>query len=142
MKFSALLKNRPYLIFGGICLLLFLAFLYYFTFDLESTIAINVYDTYYVIACAHLFFVTSIWFSICSFGYWIFHRFKIPLIYWMTLLHLLFSVFLGVMVINTKPLENDALIMFWISLLIFGLGQITYLLNMILSIIFKGGIKN
>ncbi len=142
MKFKSLLKNKPYLIFGSLGLFLFVVYFIYFFFSIDSTLAVNVHDTYYVVAYVHLLLLMSIWVSICSLGYWILHKMNIAPVFWMTLLHFLFSTFLGIIFISNNQIDNSSLAIFWFSILSFIVGQIIYLMNLLISIIIKRRIKH
>ena len=64
----------------------------------KETLDINVHDTYYVINNLHLAIILSIFLAIISLGYFLIKIFSIPLINWMTISHILITIF-GMLII-------------------------------------------
>lgn len=64
----------------------------------KETLDINVHDTYYVINNLHLAIILSIFLAIISLGYFLIKIFNISLINWMTISHILITIF-GMLII-------------------------------------------
>lgn len=64
----------------------------------KETLDINVHDTYYVINNLLLAIILSIFLAIISLGYFLIKIFSIPLINWMTISHILITIF-GMLII-------------------------------------------
>lgn len=140
-------KDKAHLVFWilGIFLIAFQVLLTIVRPD--STLDINIYDTYYVMAYTHLFHVLGVWSILCGFGYWVLKLRRIEIIGWMFLLHLIFTVLFPLSFatshIDINPtMDNYKLIQYFESLWFFGMilfviGQILYFLNILSSAIRK-----
>lgn len=115
-------------------------------FNLKATIDIQLHDTYFVVAKFHIGLLFSIYLALIGFIYWLFRNKK--LIPWMTWTHVLvtLTVFVGIIfkiVFLRTPIFTDFTsfntykkIVFYISA-IFILSQLMFLMNLLLSFIFK-----
>lgn len=141
------IKEKAHLVFWTLGIVL-IGFQVFFTLVYpNSTLDINIHDTYLVIAHAHLFNVLGTWFILCGLGYWILKLRGIKTIGWMFWLHLVFTILfpisLGAMDIDVKPgIENYQLYqilqsLWFFGLILFVLGQIIYFLNILISTLKK-----
>lgn len=92
MGAGLLLREKPFVgltVFSG--LLFVLSYLRFFLFE-DSTLDINIHDTYYVFSQHHLLNFTAIWIGLCAFGYWVLFKKGIRTIHGLTIAHLLCSV--------------------------------------------------
>lgn len=130
-------------------LFLFLAFfsfsgyLFIRFLGIDPTLDINVHDTYFVIGYTYIFPVLSLWFILCSLGYWILFKVNILIIKWLFWVHFAYSI----LFILSYPLPHFRLEPFMeyiklhrfldstevITILAFPIGQIVYFLNVLLS---------
>ena len=123
----------------------------------KETIDINIHATYYVINNLHLALLLSILLGILAFGYFLTKIFSISLIKWMTISHLLITIF-GVLLIYilfkiqfnlevksndiesilkySKIIERINLTLFSISIITL-LIQLLFLINLVIGIIKK-----
>ncbi len=142
------LIDKPYLIFFAMIPLLVIGGL----FLEDSTLAINVHDTYFVIANQDITVLFSIIFTGIGLGYWLTRKFKGQLRRWMTLAHILLTfggiLFITIMgaLLNTvyNPLKPDDVnetlyvnFVLWLSILGVLFGQILYPINLILALFKK-----
>ncbi|WP_158655338.1 hypothetical protein [Flavivirga eckloniae] len=124
-------------------------FIYYGT---ESVIDINIHDTYYVMSCFNLMTLLTLTLIFIGFGYWIFFKFTIQLYKLLIFIHILISIgsilsFILVQIyfdnINPNPnfpLFNDSSngsIALLTIVLLFLVGQLIFIINLIISLIRK-----
>lgn len=141
------MKQKGHIIFWAIGIILIGLQLYFTLASPDSSLTLNVYDTYFVIASAHFFNVIGTWFILCGIGYWVLKLRNINAIRWMFWLHLILSVMVlmgaGASSIEVAPgLENMnmaiALEVFgFFSLVFFILAQLIYFLNVLISTLRK-----
>lgn len=146
--------NKPHIYFWITALIIFIAGL--FTYSDENTlIDINIYDTYLIIHLFHLITLISFLYFIEGSAYWIFKKFKISLINYLTQIHLFFTVggllvYFLLMTIFEDDTEvepsifNETSILGWVIIVIFCtilFSQILFLINLVFSLI-KSFIRN
>lgn len=96
MKLIGLIKNKPEIILWFFSVLLFLFSTVSLNIFGDSTLDINVHDTYFVFS-HHLFLgAFGIWFALCGLGYWALRNFGVRLFFWLTVIHLIIS-FVGIL---------------------------------------------
>ncbi|TDT50688.1 hypothetical protein CLV90_0007 [Maribacter spongiicola] len=76
--------------------------------DSNETIAINIYDTYFVVTMLNLGPLLSIVCGIIGLGYWIIFFLKKKLINWLTILHAIVTI-IGFLIILLIPLLSPEL---------------------------------
>ena len=89
---TRVISEKPHLPLWVISALLLVLFFIHIIISPENNIDINIHDTYYVIASAHLLLLLSLWFGCCASGYMILKRFNITPNFWLVCLHLVISV--------------------------------------------------
>lgn len=100
----------------------------------NSAIDIALHDTYFVISKAHISLTFSLFCSFFGMCYWAFR--KRNLIQWMSLFHVVSTLmFVAIILLLSDGLINTSPIFKWFYLIIFIfiLGQIVFLLNLIIS---------
>ncbi len=137
------IRDKAHIVFWTLGIVLFAFQIYFTQVYPNSTFDINVHDTYYVVAHAHIFNVLGTWIILCGMGYWILKLCRVRILALMFWLHLiltiLFTISLWVMDIEIKPgIENLELYkimqsLWFFGLILFGLGQISYFLNILIS---------
>ena len=68
-------------------------------FGSNTTIDINVHDTYYIVAKNELYLGISILYFLTGFGYWIVHKFRKRLISFLTFTHFIVAILLPSLII-------------------------------------------
>ncbi len=148
MKFIQNIKAKPFITLWGLAFIFLVYTLYSQFYLIDTTLDINVHDTYYVIALRHVYSLLLIWFGLCGLGYWVvLSKFSIKLIDWLTIANLVFSliglfqIILPINIFQQEPryYSNTAFYKgdYLLSILLFFIGQIIYFLNVLLSTIKK-----
>jgi len=137
------LPKEHHLVFWIISVIFFAIYLYSLLFNRDSFLDINIHDTYYLITHLHLFQILTLWFGICGLGYWFLFKWQIKIVQWMFWVHLIFSLLiilsypLGLIEFepNLENVQKRIYVMMFIVILvlIFILGQVIYLINILLS---------
>ncbi len=109
----------------------------------DTTLDINVHDTYFIIAYAHIFQILGTWLILCGLGYWVLTLLKIRFINWMFWLHALCSFLLSLTLIPNwyGPAPEMEYFDAWVvmnalgffGLVFFLFGQVIYVLNLLIS---------
>jgi heme/copper-type cytochrome/quinol oxidase subunit 1 len=86
------INKKAELIFWFLGCVLSIIYTSYYFFDNNSTLDINIHDTYFIIAKAHIIMTFGFWFLICGFGYSLLKFFNRKLIPWLSLVHLILSL--------------------------------------------------
>jgi len=149
MRFGKYFRYKPHLVLFVLAIFIFLiAYLFSF-FCGDSTLDINVHDTYYVISHDHVMILLAIWISLCGLGYWILFKWGVKPILWMTLIHIIVSLIaVSIITLNLSFSEpedvprryyenstfSDGLQVLW-GILLFLVAQATYFINILLSTI-------
>ncbi|WP_367278102.1 cbb3-type cytochrome c oxidase subunit I [uncultured Algibacter sp.] len=144
------LKNKPYIIFWIIGIIIFIPFFKHISFD--STIDINVHDTYFVVAHYHLGMIFLIFFVLIGLIYWVLNIFKRKKVNWLTICHIILTIMSTFLLFysdylfgsstfqsnNKYPyfdgLLNSNLIK-TLAFLMFGIGQILFFFNILIGIL-------
>ncbi|WP_298487365.1 hypothetical protein [uncultured Maribacter sp.] len=147
MKFIQNIKAKPFITLWGLAFMFLVYTLYSQCYLIDTTLDINVHDTYYVIAHRHVCNLLFIWFGLCGLGYWVLSKFSIKLIDWLTIANVVFSliglfrIILPINIFQQEPryYTNTAFLKvdYVLSFFLFFIGQIIYFLNVFLSIIKK-----
>jgi len=90
--------HKPHILLWGLTSIFLGYYIYYGFYYSDSTLDINIHDTYIVIAHAHFFNLLVTWFGLCGLGYWILYRYKVKLINWLTSIHIGFTILLSVII--------------------------------------------
>lgn len=137
------LFNKPYIYFWlAIPILILVGMLHG-----ERVFVIDFYDIYFVIQNWYLILVISIAFSIFGFWYWLMHRMKRELIRWMTIAHVVVTIY-GILLafiiehFFRKPhielaRDNNVTLIVTIILALVVLIQIIFPINLLLNLFKK-----
>jgi heme/copper-type cytochrome/quinol oxidase subunit 1 len=151
MKLVGFIKKKPEFILWLLSSLLFLFSITSFYISGDSTLDINVQDTYIVISHFIILLVFSLWFALCGLGYWVLNKFGVRLFFWLTTIHLTISffgillffmniIFFGIQDIPKRYYENtsftEGLDFAMLLTLLIGT-QIFYVFNILLSTVSK-----
>lgn len=157
-KIIKYINAKPHIVLWSLAFV-FLAYSVYCQFYFpEATLDINVHDTYFVISHVHFFQLPVIWFGLCGLAYWVLFKFKIKLINWLTITHLVLTFLLFVAVLfpnlftivdsrfdgNNYPialykLDENSVVM--IAVFFLGLVQLIYFLNIFISLVCRRLVK-
>ncbi|QWX83196.1 hypothetical protein H0I23_12130 [Cellulophaga sp. HaHaR_3_176] len=138
-----MVRKTPHLILWFLGALLAVTYCSYFLFDIdEASLDINIYDTYYVIGYSSLFLSFAIWLLMCGFGYFILNKYKIKLIYSLTITHLILTLVWVVGVTINYFINGFEDVIIWLSILVFPIAQILYFVNIMLSTLIKVKVTN
>ncbi|MFD1162374.1 hypothetical protein [Hwangdonia seohaensis] len=143
MKFA-----KPHIYFWITALVIFIAGLFTFS-DKNALIDINVHNTYFIIHLFHLISLLSFLYFIEGCIYWILKKLKVSLIYYLTQIHLFFTIgglfiYFLLMTIFEDDTEiepgvfNEASILGWVIIFIICtilFSQILFLINVIIGLI-------
>lgn len=145
-----MIKRNPHIISWIFVMGLIISFFITKSYLENAAIDINVHDTYFVIAHVQIYIVFISWFLLCGFGYWVLRRFEVKLFSFLTVLHLIASVFGIIQLIRTSAITNfpsrfyqnsvypqegySLIICVWVF---FFIGQLIYFLNILVSTIRK-----
>ncbi len=117
----------------------------------DTTLDINIHDTYIVISYTHVFRFLAFSAAICAIGYWILLRFNRKPFFWLTLSHLVMSFVVILWFLfefsficlqdvpdhyNHKTEFSSGADIFMI-LFLFPVAQLIYVLNILISIFLK-----
>jgi len=145
------IRNIPYVILWFIAAILILIAHGISSRQYDTTLDINIHDTYFVISYTHIFRFLAFWAVICAMGYWVLSRFNIKSFFWLTLSHLVLSIVsifwlmfeLSFVSLQDAPepyYQNtafrsgaDILVVFFL----FPLAQLIYTLNILISIFLR-----
>ncbi len=122
-----IITRKTYLIFWSIALVLFLP--YIFDIDLDSTLDINIHDTYFVIQHFYIGLFYLIFFGISGLIYWLLEILKRKRIDWLTITHSLITVISIIIFSSSKYIFGERMAEFKGQPIYFDYMQISEVIN-------------
>jgi hypothetical protein len=130
-----MLKKKPHLVLWFIGAILAVGCCISYFFKIDTNFLLTISDIYLVVAHSHIFLLSSLWFLLCGFGYFILLKYKITPVYSLTKIHLLITLLSLFGIIIDQFTNNDGIesLIAWMSIVIFFIGQIIYFVNIIVA---------